>query len=209
MNEIRATVIFLVSMTAAGILFLSACGKNKQWRDLAWGYRILNGSARLGESFDRGLKAGLEFKLAECKKKLPALPVNKAPTPAEMKARRVQLAKCMKDIVKVSRAWTGEKRGVKSLGVLGALQKAQRSARTALDGAHDHLRSVEAQEKKCGEDKACLKKINAWKKPLQTALCAMLPLVEEGIKLGVPKVSDDPAFTFIKGLVKSWACGGK
>lgn len=206
MKTVKVKVLLVLVLVA---FLVAACGKDKYWRDLAWGYRAVNASAKLGEAFDRNVKKALAVKLAECQKAATP-PVTKPPTDAEKKTARIELAKCMMKVVKVSRAWTGEKRGKRGPGVLPTLQAAQKSARAALDGAHDHKQKLDAEKKKCGDDAECKKKVSAWQVPLKAALCAAVPLIDEGLAVGVPKFADGVTYKLVKGLVTGWACkGGK
>jgi hypothetical protein len=180
---------------AVGAL-LGACGSckgNKQWRDLAIGYKVLAASKTFGESVDKGIKTGLLSQKAKCLKKY------QPKTPA--------FAGCISKMLKVSQTWTGEVRGKKTgKGVLPLLQAAQKSTRLSLDTAVDYMVELEKKEKACKDDPECLKKVNAWQTALKGAVCAVLPVVDAALKAGAKGLTDDPTYKIVVGLVKGFTC---
>ena len=193
MNVTKAKVILALCV---GALLVGACGSckgNKQWRDLAIGYKVLAASKSFGEAVDTGIKTGLLSQKAKCLKQY------QPKTPA--------FAGCMSKILKVSRAWTGEVRGKKTgKGVLQILQAAQKSTRLSLDTAVDYMVELEKKKKACKDDPACLKKVNAVLTGLKGALCAVLPLVDAGLKAGAKGLTDDPTYKIVVGIVRGFTC---
>lgn len=191
MNVTKARVIL-----ALGVLLVGACGSckgNKQWRDLAIGYKVLAASKTFGESVDKGIKTGLLSQKAKCLKQY------QPKTPA--------FAGCMSKMLKVSQTWTGEAYGKKTgKGVLPLLQAAQKSTRLSLDTAVDYMVELEKKEKTCKDDPECLKKVSAWQTALKGAVCAVLPVVDAALKAGAKGLTDDPTYKVVLGLVKGFTC---
>ena len=187
----KRILTFVIVVTA----LLAGCAKNLHYRELAWGYRVVNASARLGEQFDKALAGVLAMKLKLCQAEQP--------TPPTVESKKA-LGKCLAKELAVSRAWTGEKDGKKGPGALPMLQAAQKAARLALDIAFDYLRAVKG---KCA-DAACGHKTKAWQRALKKALCGALAVMDDGLKLGAEKVRGSATYKLITGAVKALLCGG-
>lgn len=186
----------------AALAALTSCS-NPNWRQLAWGYRVVNWSARLGESFDKALAATLRAKRASCLKTSGEQPKDQS----KLVAWRIEMAKCLKLVVKVSRAWTGEVRGEKTgKGALKILQTSQFSARSTLDKLVDRMVDLEAKGKKCGDDPECKKKLDSWIPYAKIGLCAAIPIIDAGIKAGASEFAKSEAYKFAVNFLGNYAC---
>lgn len=192
METTKAKVILALCVGAL-LVACGSCRGNKQWRDLAIGYKVLAASKTFGEAVDKGIKTGLLSQKAKCLKKY------QPKTPA--------FAGCISKMLKVSRAWTGEVRGKPTgKGVLPLLQAAQKSTRLSLDTAVDYMVELEKKEKACKDDSECLKKVSAWQTALKGALCAVLPIVDAALKAGAKGLADDSTYKVVVGFIGAFAC---
>jgi hypothetical protein len=187
----KATLVICLSA-----VFFAGCNAGcagKPYKTLATAYSTVNKFATFVEAFDRSVKAYLQAEDERCSAK--------AKTAGKLDAKKY--GDCMRPVLKFSVVWTGEWRGKKTgKGVLPSIQDAQRATRHSLDGAFDY---VEKNESACGkkegaEAEACRKKVAAWRALLKPVLCALVPVVDRGIKLGAFKTTEDPTYKLIRGL---------
>jgi len=178
----------------AAAIFLTGCGSGcgtAPYKGIAYGQKIVDYSARLTERFDEGVDKWAKAKDAECTQK------HGAKTPG--------YAKCIDQVLKFLRAWTGKVKGKPTgKGILPAIQSAQKATRLELDAAFDY---VKAHENACkGGDKKCNAKIEAWKAAIKPAVCGLKEAVDRGIKIGAYKVTQDPIYKLIMGFA-GLVCG--
>jgi hypothetical protein len=180
----------LRSAVAVAALLCVSCA-SAPYKGLATGYNAVGAAKRLGEAFDGSVKRFLEAKRIECK--------------LLHKIKTAEYDKCVLPAVRLSRAWTGEKAGVKAgKGALPILQAAQKATKRALDAAYDYVQSHElacsgkSPSKKCHGD---------WKVLLKPGLCAAWTVVDAGVKLGAYRTTSDPTYKLVAAVVDAFACG--
>lgn len=177
-------VAFAALLVALALVGCDGC-KGDAFQRIATANRVVNATARLTEDTDRAFKAWGATMNANC------LKLHGAKTP--------EYAKCVKPALDLLRAWTGEVNGKPTgKGILPAIQSAQRAARLSLDAAFDYVKANDAKAK-CETDE-CKKKIQAWRALIRPGVCALVEIVDRGIKLGAVKLSEDPTYKIVKGF---------
>jgi hypothetical protein len=177
---------------AALFAFTSCDCGGRPYKGIAYGYKAVNYSARLTESFDGALDLWAKAKDAECS--------------AKHQAKTVEYAKCVNPALKFLRTWHGKVLGKPTgKGILPAIQSAQKTTRLELDAAYDYIK---ANETACiNGDAKCDAKIEAWKAALKPGLCGLKEAVDRAIKIGAYKISQDATYKMVMGLAYLM-CGG-
>jgi hypothetical protein len=180
---------FSIAALMAITMGCSNCG-DSPYKRVARGYRAVNLTARLAEDFDDAVKKHLEVKHAQCK--------------ATHKIKTAEFDACVLPAVRLSRTWTGSKAGQPTgKGVLPTLQDAQRVTRLALDTAYDYVKGHEAECKGKTPPAACG---TYWVKLLRPSLCALVVLVDRGMKIGAFSKAQSTTYKTVMGFVT--AAGG-
>lgn len=183
MLKLRLAVIVAVSLCVS-------CA-TAPYKRLATGYNTTLAVKHLAEVFDGAVKRFLEAKLIECR--------------LLHKAKTAAFDKCVIPAVRLSRAWTGEKAGVKTgKGALPVLQAAQKTTKIVLDAAYEYVKSHEqacsgkTPPKNCHGD---------WRVVLKPGVCAAWVVVDVGVKLGAYRTTNDPTYKLVAAFVDAFACG--
>jgi hypothetical protein len=189
-NPLKAGVIGAGVMLVALTLGSAGCA-NTPYKRLATGYNVVNLTKKLGENFDSSVKQFLEAKRTECK--------------AIHATKTAEFDKCVLPAVRLSRAWTGEKNGVKTgKGGLSLLQASQKATKLALNAAFDYVKSNEAA---CSGDNPPKDCHGDWKVVLKPGFCAAWAVVNAGVKLGAYNATNDPTYKMVSVAIAAFVCG--
>jgi hypothetical protein len=187
----------ILNVTLAGVLaacVLIACDgcAGTPYKRIALGQSMLGHSVELTESFDRGTAKWAQGEHERC------LKAHGMKTP--------EYATCIKPALDFLVHWTGKNRGKPTgRGVLPMVQSAQRATRLVLDAALDY---VKANETACSKDNGkadptCNAKLAAWKATLKPGLCALVAIIDRGIKLGAYKATESAVYKTVVGIAST------
>ncbi len=183
-------------MAVLAALLLGACGsscKGSHYKKISSGHNWIGRIKVLTEAFDTGLSEWVTAEGQRCKK--------------EHGPKTPKFAVCVKPALSFSRYWTGKVMGAPTgRGILPAIQSAQKAARHSLNAAFDYVKANEAacgMKKETAERKACEKKVGAWKKLLKPGACALIEMIDRGVKLGAYKVVGHVGYKLAKTLVET------
>jgi hypothetical protein len=185
----------LLATFAAMLLAMAngSCG-GTPYKRIATAHRVLNHTVTLTEAFDRGVAAWARGEHRRC------LTAHKAKTK--------EFGACVMPALKFLRHWTGMVNGKPTgKGVLPAIQSAQKATRLVLDAAFAYVAKHEraCSARKGAEKEACDKKGDAWKVALRPGACALIEVVDRGVKVGAYRVAADPTYKLAKAGLSAFA----